>query len=86
MGTKFPLSKSQLTMWMGQKLSPNAPLYNMPHTFELFGRLSEPEFHKAFQMVINHYDALRIVFGEDENSIPFQIVLQGQREDRFLLQ
>ena len=73
--SKIPLSQSQLTMWMGQKLSPDVPLYNMVHTFELFGELSIPHFHKAFQLVIEHYDALRIVFGENNDNAPYQVVL-----------
>lgn len=73
---KFPLTQSQLSIWMGQRLSPDIPLYNMPHTFELFGELSKAHFHQAFQLVIDHFDTLRIVFGEDENNTPFQTVLR----------
>ena len=75
-GSKQQLSQSQQSIWMGQKLSPAAPLYNMAHTFELFGNISLPHFHKSFQLVIDHFDALRLVFGEDKNGLPYQVALE----------
>ena len=44
MQTKYlyshPLTQSQELIWMGQKMNPNVPLYNVPYAFEINGKIS----------------------------------------------
>ena len=68
---KIALTQSQLAIWMGQKLDPNAPLYNMAHTFEIAAAIDEGIFQDAFNKLVQQVDALRTVFGE-EDGIPYQ--------------
>ncbi|WP_150451337.1 non-ribosomal peptide synthetase [Arenibacter lacus] len=68
------LTKSQLSLWIGQKLHPEVPLYNMAHSFEINGAINPEIFSKAFQELINRTDALRTVFSELETS-PVQSIL-----------
>ena len=68
------LTKSQLLIWVGQKLNPQIPLYNMVLSFVFKGSIKPVVFQKAFQTLINSTDALRTVF-EEINGIPHQRVL-----------
>ncbi|WP_339704489.1 amino acid adenylation domain-containing protein [uncultured Kriegella sp.] len=75
---KYPLTKSQLLIWAGQKLNPDAPLYNMVHSFEIDGEIDISVFQRAFQELVDRVDALRTVF-IDVQGDPVQEVL-GQLE------
>ena len=68
------LTKSQFLIWLGQKLSPEAPLYNMVIAFTINGNIEPGAFNQAYQGVVGKSDALRTVIYE-ENGIPFQRVL-----------
>ncbi|WP_282123514.1 amino acid adenylation domain-containing protein [Algibacter mikhailovii] len=68
------LTQSQFSIWMGQKLNPDAPLYNMVHVFSIHGSLNVDHFKAAFQKLIQNTDALRTVFYEKDNR-PEQHVL-----------
>ena len=78
---RYPLTSSQLSIWMGQKMAPGSPLYNMAFTFDIQGSLKRDVFNESFNRVIAHYDALRIVFGEDSDHQPFQWVLPEYHYD-----
>ena len=69
------LSKSQMSLWTGQMLSADSPLYNMVHAFKLDGELDVAIFQKAFQKLVDSIDVLRTVF-HDQRGIPYQQVLQ----------
>ena len=53
------LSRSQLLIWTGQQLNPDAPLYNMVLTFEISGSVNLPAFRRAFQALVDTSDAMR---------------------------
>ena len=72
--SKLGLTQSQLFIWLGQRLHPDMPLYNMVHSFELVGNLNVNAFQKAFLELIRKADSLRTVFRE-ENAEPVQFVL-----------
>lgn len=72
---RHALSKSQLSLWTGQMLSPESPLYNMVHSFKLDGELDVVIFQKAFQKLVDSIDVLRTVF-HDQRGIPYQQVLE----------
>ena len=69
----IPLSQGQLSLWSGQRLHPNVPLYNMVHTFEIEGAINVATFQKAFQYLIYDSDALRTVF-QEKDGVPHQMV------------
>ncbi|MGB0389902.1 MAG: condensation domain-containing protein, partial [Ardenticatenaceae bacterium] len=58
------LTKRQLLIWMGQKLNPEVPSYNMMMTFTIKGEIQPGRFLEAFQALIDHTDALRTVIEE----------------------
>ncbi len=68
------LTKSQLLIWLGQRLTPQLPLYNMAMAFKIEAKLNREAFQAVFQLLINASDALRSVFYE-KTGIPFQNVL-----------
>ncbi len=68
------LTRAQLLMWIGQKLHPQAPLYNMVVTFALSGPVDVAAFGRAFQSLIGASDALRTVVVE-QDGIPFRRIV-----------
>lgn len=73
---KKGLTHSQILLWAGQQLSPNAPLHNTAHTFDISGSVDHKIFVKAFQETIRTTDALRTVFF-NEGGVPQQHVLES---------
>ena len=68
------LTKNQLLVWLGQKLQPDVPLYNVAVTFEFSGKIDSVHFGKAFQTLVDSSDALRTVI-EEIDGVPQQKVL-----------
>ena len=58
------LTKDQLLRWVGQKLWPDVPIYNIAYTFTISSEIKYEHFQKAFQTLINSSDALRTVIQE----------------------
>lgn len=70
------LTQAQQLMWLGQKLHPEAPLYNMIFTFEINAPLDVEVFRRAFAALIQASDNLRTVIREVDDT-PQQIVLES---------
>jgi amino acid adenylation domain-containing protein/non-ribosomal peptide synthase protein (TIGR01720 family) len=68
------LSKSQLLIWMGQKLHPDVPLYNTVLIFHISGKIDPTAFRMAFQALIDRSDTFRTVIDE-HNGVPRQRVI-----------
>ncbi len=68
------LSESQRLLWLGQRLAPAAPLYNMAWRFDIDGPIEPERFVAAFAQAVQRADALRLVFGESAGA-PWQRVL-----------
>ena len=77
LSAKSNLTVSQLLLWLGQKLNPDIPLYNMVFHFTIEGRIEPLFFQQAFQSLFDHCDALRLTFTEFEG-IPQQQVSQKE--------
>ena len=60
------LTKRQLFMWMGHKLDPGRPSYNMMMAFTIEGPLNPAYFFDAFQALVDHTDALRTVIKDKD--------------------
>ena len=68
------LTKSQLLIWTGQKLNPDAPLYNMVLAFTIDGHVDPGVFLEAFDAMVMSTDAMRTVIDEADG-VPQQRVL-----------
>ena len=68
------LTRAQLLIWIGQKLSPGVPLYNMSLAITVRGALDRNRFERAFDALVTDCDALRSVV-EERDGVPFQKVL-----------
>jgi nonribosomal peptide synthetase DhbF len=60
----FPLSNSQTEIWLGQKLSPDSPCYNIGRCVEIFGTIDPNLFEVALRQTIHDVDSLRLRFVE----------------------
>ena len=70
------LTKNQILFWVGQKLHPDAPLFNMINAFTVRSRLQPTLLCEAFKSLVNACDALRTVVYELDG-VPQQKVLPG---------
>ncbi|MDT7827318.1 amino acid adenylation domain-containing protein [Pricia sp. S334] len=70
---KRKLTTGQLSLWAGQKIHPDAPLYNTACSYDIRGKIDLIKFKKALQTLLNSTDAFRIRFSEEEG-IPYQYV------------
>ncbi len=61
---KTNLSSNQLLVWLGQKLHPNVPLYNIPIFAIISGQIDIDNLRQAFQILVNSADMLRTVIEE----------------------
>ncbi|MEM7065585.1 MAG: amino acid adenylation domain-containing protein [Cyanobacteria bacterium P01_B01_bin.77] len=68
------LTTAQWLLWLGQKLVPDSPLYNMAFLFALEGEIDPGHFQAAVQTLVQCSDTLRTVC-EDIDGIPQQRVL-----------
>ena len=73
---KSNLTNSQFLFWLGQKLNPEVPLYNMIIAFKIYGEIRPDIFQKAFQALLDRCDALRTVI-EEVDGIPQYRVLES---------
>ncbi|MFK7808938.1 MAG: AMP-binding protein, partial [Saprospiraceae bacterium] len=78
------LTQSQLLIWMGQRLNPKSPMYNMAIAFELQGQIEAVAFKSAFQSLVNQCDAMRTVFTEVEGT-PKQVIKEEVAYDMEVL-
>ena len=67
------LTTGQILLWLGQKLNPDSPLYNMVFSFTIQGKIDPVHFQRAFQALIAHSDILRLTITESDG-IPHQTV------------
>ncbi|MEL6816020.1 MAG: amino acid adenylation domain-containing protein, partial [Cyanobacteria bacterium J06598_3] len=67
------LTAAQRQLWLGQKLSPESPLYNMAFLFTLSSDFSDTldvgHFQAAFAVLLQKCDALRMVIEEVESAV-----------------
>ncbi|MEL7448083.1 MAG: amino acid adenylation domain-containing protein [Pseudomonadota bacterium] len=67
------LTRSQFLIWLGQKIDPRAPLYNMAYEFRLEGAIDPERFEQAFASLVAECKVLRSVIVE-EDGVPQQRV------------
>ncbi|MCF5757277.1 non-ribosomal peptide synthetase, partial [Pseudomonas syringae] len=57
----FELTSAQQGIWFDQIANPELPYYNIGMVLEIKGELDVALFEKAFQLVVDRHDALRLV-------------------------
>ncbi|UZD23485.1 amino acid adenylation domain-containing protein [Algoriphagus halophytocola] len=70
------LTQSQLAIWTGQKMAPDSCANNLPHIFELKGKIDPILFKDAFQGLIQSQEIFRTVFLENEDG---EVIQQIQK-------
>jgi amino acid adenylation domain-containing protein len=73
--TTLPLTRGQELMWIGQRLHPDAPLYNMVFVFRIAGRIDIHAFRRAFDALVAAVPALRTVIHE-QDGVAQQVILR----------
>ena len=63
------LTRSQYLIWLGQKLAPASPLYNMIFETRLEGPLDADAFASAWDIVVANNEALRAII-EERGGVP----------------
>ncbi len=66
---RYPLSKAQHDIYIGQQLDPDSPLYNMGMVFSINGALNFGRFATAWSNTVALSDALRIRFYSHETAV-----------------
>jgi len=70
------LTMNQLLFWIGQKMRPKSPLFNMAEYFLIHRTIDPLHFQQAFQYLVNSCDSFRTVFEETEG-VPYQKQLES---------
>jgi amino acid adenylation domain-containing protein len=68
------LTPLQFQFWIGQKLNPAMPLYNIEALFTIAGAIIPERFQSAFQTLIDQTDALRTII-EENGEVPHARIL-----------
>jgi hypothetical protein len=68
------LTKNQFLIWLGHKLQPDVPIYNMANVFTISGEFYPQHLQRALQTLINSSDVLRTVI-QEVDGLPYQRVL-----------
>ena len=69
----LPLSFAQERLWFLDQLEPGSPLYNVPVSLRLKGRLDLDRFAATFREIVRRHEALRTSFGESDGK-PVQVI------------
>ncbi|MEU3626069.1 non-ribosomal peptide synthetase [Amycolatopsis coloradensis] len=73
---RVPLSSAQRSLWLVDRMEPNAVAYNFPLTFRLRGGLDFEALRAALGDVLGRHEVLRTVFAEHDGE-PCQRVLDA---------
>lgn len=63
-GQPLPLTPAQQQIWVFERLQPGTPAYHVFNNFRLEGALDLHAFERAWAMLAQRHDALRMSFGE----------------------
>lgn len=65
----YPLTSSQLAVWLDQALTPDTPCYNVGGLWRIDSPLDIPLLRRAINLVLQQHDALKINLMEGEQGI-----------------
>ena len=75
-GQPLPLTPAQQQIWVFERLQPGTPAYHVFNNFLLEGELDLHAFQRAWTMLAQRHDALRISFGERAGE-PVQTIVEN---------
>jgi amino acid adenylation domain-containing protein/non-ribosomal peptide synthase protein (TIGR01720 family) len=75
--SSYPLSSTQLDIWLDQMLQPEIPLYNIGGYLQITGPIDRQILELAINQVIQENDALRLKFFLDQDQLPRQQIQQS---------
>lgn len=67
--SQYRLTPAQEAIWIGQKLHPEEPLYNMVMLFTIEGEIDVLKFSGAFDQLVAECEILRTVFNEVDGEV-----------------
>ena len=71
----YPVSKSQLSLWLYQKLNPQSSAYHAHATVEIVAEVDASNLEMAIKQLVNRHEILRTTFSE-QSGFPVQIIHQ----------
>jgi amino acid adenylation domain-containing protein/thioester reductase-like protein len=74
-GQPLPLTPAQQQIWVFERLQPGTPAYHVFNHFRLEGALDLHAFERAWTMLVQRHDALRISFAERAGE-PVQTIVE----------
>jgi amino acid adenylation domain-containing protein len=69
----LPLSFAQQRLWVLDQLEPNNPLYNIPRTLRMSGKLDVVALERALNEILGRHESQRTTF-EVQNGQPVQVI------------
>lgn len=75
-GQPLPLTPAQQQIWVFERLQPGTPAYHVSNHFRLEGELDLHAFERAWTMLAQRHDALRMSFGERAGE-PVQTIVEN---------
>ncbi len=70
---RLPLSDFQYSIWKGQKMFPESPMYNMVFTFNIYGAVDRDRFFEAFSILCKQTTSLNLIL-QEEDGHPFHTI------------
>ena len=69
----IPLSFAQQRLWVLDQIEPNSPLYNIPRTLRMQGRLNVGALQQALNEIVRRHDSQRTAFAVRDGN-PVQVI------------
>ena len=69
---RYPLASNQREIWFDQMLDPDLPSYNVGGYIELPFAVDLPRLRRAYEILTQRHDALRIRLHTNERGLPEQ--------------
>ncbi len=80
----LPLSRFQSNIWKGQKVRPDAPLYNMVFTFDIHGEIDVDRFGQAWSILVDNTTILKLVADESDPEAISQMIGGEQSQIEYI--
>ncbi|HET9225029.1 MAG TPA: condensation domain-containing protein, partial [Thermoanaerobaculia bacterium] len=75
-GDRFPVSFSQLRLWLLDRMEPGTPAYNIPLPLRLDGPVDRQLLEDSLAEIVRRHEGLRTVFAY-EGGEPVQVIVPG---------
>ena len=75
-GDRFPVSFSQLRLWLLDRMEPGTPAYNIPLPLRLDGPVDRQVLEDSLAEIVRRHEGLRTVFAYEDGE-PVQVIVPG---------